>query len=109
MLFDITKKLFCFILIVNSIIVFFQENTTSISNNLLLSFSKIQTKTTNDSKKIHLNSIETNVTREEISESKTESFLEIKLKENHQYATTVTVYENGQLSCILPKPLIKYL
>lgn len=49
------------------------------------------------SKKVHLSTIEAQVSTEEIKESKYERFPEISLNGNYEYATNIPVYEDGLL------------
>jgi outer membrane protein TolC len=98
MLFDTSKKLSCFLLLLNSAILFSQNNFPSNQNQTPLSLNQMWAGAIENSKKIHLNSIETNMAKEEISEIKIERLPEISLKGNYEYATNIPVYENGLFS-----------
>lgn len=85
-------------LLLNSAILFSQNNFPSNQNQTPLSLDQMWAGAIENSKKIHLNSIETNMAKEEISEIKIERLPEISLKGNYEYATNIPVYENGLFS-----------
>lgn len=98
MLVNTSKKLICFLLTFNSTLLFSQNTNTPNQNPTPLSLQQMWAKTVEYSKKIHLNNLETNIAKEEITESKMERLPEISLKGNYEYATNIPVYENGLFS-----------
>lgn len=98
MLFDTSKKLIYCLLVFKSTFLFSQNNSIPNQNPTPLSLHQMWANAVDYSKKIHLDKLETNIAKEEISESTIERLPEISLKGNYEYATNIPVYENGLFS-----------
>ena len=104
-----SKILIYFLFILNSTILFSQNNLLQNQTPKPLSIIEMWTNAVLYSKEIHLNSLETNIAKEEISESKIERLPEISLKGNYEYATNIPVYENGLFSAPTQHEVIHWL
>jgi outer membrane protein TolC len=104
-----SKILIFFLFILNSTILFSQNNLIQNQTPTPLSINEMWTNAVQYSKKIHLNSLETNIAKEEILESKIERLPEISLKGNYEYATNIPVYENGLFSSPTQHEVIHWL
>lgn len=104
-----SKILIYFFFILNSTILFSQNNLLQNQTPKPLSIIEMWTNAVLYSKEIHLNSLETNIAKEEISESKIERLPEISLKGNYEYATNIPVYENGLFSAPTQHEVIHWL
>ena len=94
---SLRKSLF-FSLLLFSIPIFSQNPIQNPGPELPLSMEQLFDKALQNSREIHLSSLEAKASKEEISESKRERFPEIALKGNYEYATNIPVYEDGLFS-----------
>ncbi|MCC9064974.1 TolC family protein [Flavobacterium piscisymbiosum] len=98
MFIDKSKKLIYLLLTLQTSFLFAQNKLIPNAESKPLSIDQMWANVIDNSRKIHLNTLESTIAEEEISEIKIERLPEITLKGNYEYATNIPVYENGLFS-----------
>ena len=106
----IKKSLFYSLFLVPSSLLFSQNNSENLDFQTSLSMEETWNKAVEYSKEINLQKIETNVSKEEIVDSKYERwFPEVNLRGSYDYATNMLIYKNGLSKAPAKHEIIHYL